>query len=100
MTLQDFESRASEVISQPLPERVEIDELDNTITADEWRAEQLALLSREIRRCAWQGDAAQQQACQLAARCDKAAAHFGGSGLPLPRFDTCYSGGILHRAIQ
>jgi hypothetical protein len=99
MTLQDFESRASEVISQPLPERVEIDELDNTITADEWRAEQLALLSREIRRCAWQGGAA-QQARELAARCDTAAAQFGGSGLPLPRFEAGCSGGTLHRAIQ
>lgn len=100
MTLEEFENQASEITNQPLPERVEIDELGNTIPAAEWRAEKLGLLSQAIRRCAWDG-AQQGAAHDLALRCDEAAAHFSGYHVaPLPRFEAVYSGGILHRAIQ
>lgn len=101
MTITDFENKLNEILTNTLSESVEIDDLGNTVPANEYRAEQLSTLSREIRRCAWEGPAT-KLASNLAARADQASAQMRGTSHvePLPRFDAIVSGGIIHRAIK
>ena len=95
-----YEAKINAILTAPLPDAVEVDELGNTITAAQYRAEQLSNLSLEIRRIAWAQEA-KATALTIAARADSIAAELvGGAVRRLPRFDALTSNGIIHKAIQ
>lgn len=101
MTLSHYEERLNDILKNRLPAQVEIDEHGATMLAHEYRAEQLTLLSQEIRRCVW-GNAVKGDAHQLAQLADLWAAKLlrREHTQPAPRFETLVSNGIVHRAIQ
>lgn len=70
---QVYEAKINAILTAQLPALVEIDEMENTIPAAQYRAEQLSLLSQEIRRIAWSPEA-KGQALLIAARADSIAA--------------------------
>lgn len=52
-----YEAQINAILTAQLPAQVEIDELGNTVPANEYRAGQLADLSQSRRRIAWTQEA-------------------------------------------
>lgn len=95
-----YEAKINAILTAPLPDAVEMDELGNTIPAAQYRSEQLSSLSQEIRRIAWDHDA-KATALTIAARADQIAADLvGGAVRPLPRFDSITNGGVFYPAVK
>ncbi len=101
MTTTDYQLRLNAILTAALPAQVETDELGNTTPRDEYRAQQLGLLSQEIRRIAWSPEA-KHTAHAIAQLADEHAARLLGNvrTQPLPRFESFVSGGHIVPAIQ
>lgn len=57
MTVDDFAAQLERIKTGPLPAQVEVDELGNTIPADQYRREQADHLATRINRIAWNSGA-------------------------------------------
>ncbi len=101
MNTSAYEAKINAILTAQLPVEVEIDELGNTLPADDYRAKQLSFLSQEIRRTCWNPEV-KEQADKIADRADQIAADLLGKGRPepLPRFEAFVSGGHIVRAIR